>query len=174
VAANALASSIANAGLFDGTTTPPASPAQQPVGTLMEGLILSGQQLLTDKTTIGNAIYLGGLHRVAIAAGSPQSYELGEIRSGLGVIPVGGVVHVAHTDLLTIVTDVNGDLLQQAYLRAGSKGFDYADAYSPGGDPVAQGQEPGATNYRVDANHAMIEGFTQLWYGAPNDARCSP
>jgi len=172
--ANAVAGSLSTAGLFDGTTTPPASPAQQPVGALMEGVILSGQQLLTDKTTIGNAIYLGGLHRAAVAAGAPLAYQLGEIRSALGVIPVGGTLHVAQTDLLTVVTDSSGDLIQQTYLRAGSKSFHYADAYSPGSEPVEQGQEPGAANYRVDANHAMVEGFTQLWYGAPNDARCAP
>jgi hypothetical protein len=173
VEADGVATSMANAGLFDGTTTPPAPPAAQPVGALMEGVILSGQQLLTDKTTIGNAIFLGGYHRVANTAGAAQAYELGQIRSALGAVPE-GTVQLANTSLLTIVTDASGDLLQQAYLRAGSKSFHYASAYAAGGDPVAQGQEPGATNYRVDADHAMIEGITQLWIGAASDARCAP
>jgi hypothetical protein len=169
----ALAAAIATDGLFDGTTMPPPAPAVQPVGALLEGVILSGQQLLTDKTTIGNAIYLGGLHRVAVGAGVAQSYELGQIRSALGGVPPGHI-QLVHTSLLTIVTDANGDLLQQAYLRAGSKAFGYAAVYAPGSEPVEQGQEPGATNYRVDANHAMIEGITQLWHGAASDARCAP
>jgi hypothetical protein len=169
----ALAGAMSTDGLFDGTMAPPPAPAIQPVGALMEGLILSGQQLLTNKTTIGNVIYLGGLHRVAVGAGVPQSYQLGQIRSALGWSPP-GTLQLANTSLLTIVTDTSGDLLQQTYLRAGSKTFHFAQAYSPGGEPVAQGQEPGATNYLTAANHAMVEGFTQLWYGAANDPRCAP
>jgi hypothetical protein len=169
VAANTLAGALATAGLFDGTTTPGTPP---PVGALMEGVILSGQQLLTNKTTIGNAIMLGGFHRVAVSAGAPLAYELGEIRAALGGIAQ-GTSQIANTSLTTIVIQ-NGNTVQQAYLRAGSKAFGYAAAYSPGADPVAQGQEPGATNYRSDADHAMVEGFSQLWVGAANDARCAP
>ena len=154
-------------------STTSAAPAVQPVGAVMEGLVLSGSQVLTNKTTIGNAVMLGGFHRVTVGQGTVLSYELGEIRSALGWVPA-GTLQPAHTSLLTIVTDANGDLLQQTYLRAGSKAFGFADAYSPGSEPVAQGQEPGATNYRSDAVHAMVEGFTQLWYGAANDARCAP
>ncbi len=172
-AANALAGAMTSAGLFDGTMTPPAPPAAQPVGALMEGVILSGQQLLTNKTTIGNAIFLGAMHRVVKESGGTQAYELGQIRSALGAVST-TTVQLAGTSLLTIVTDANHDLLQQAYLRAGSKTFGYAAAYSPGSEPVEQGQEPGATNYRSDANHAMIEGITQLWVGASSDARCAP
>ncbi|MGD0529095.1 MAG: hypothetical protein ABSE49_28410, partial [Polyangiaceae bacterium] len=173
VAANALATSMSNVGLFDGTTMPPPAPAVQPVGALMEGIILSTGQLLTNKTVIGNAVYLGGMHRVAVSSGAPLSYQLGEIRSALGGVPQ-GTIQLASTSLFTIVTDANGDLLQQAYLRAGSKDFHYAEAYSPGAEPIEQGQEPGATNYLASANHAMIEGLTQIWYGAANDSRCAP
>lgn len=172
-AANALAGAMTSAGLFDGTMTPPAPPAAQPVGALMEGVILSGQQLLTNKTTIGNAIFLGAMHRIVKESGGTQAYELGQIRSALGAVSQ-TTVQLAGTSLLTIVTDANHDLLQQAYLRAGSKTFGYAAAYSPGSEPVEQGPEPGATNYRSDANHAMIEGITQLWVGASSDARCAP
>jgi len=109
---------------------------------------------------------------VAVSAGAPLAYELGEIRAALGGIPQ-GASQIANTSLTTIVIQ-NGNTVQQAYLRAGSKAFGYAAAYSPGGDPVAQGQEPGATNYVSAANHAMVEGFSQLWVGAANDARCAP
>ena len=164
-AGDAVGAAMTNAGLFDGTATPPSPP---PAGAFMEGLILSGSQVLTNKTTIGNAIMLGGFHRVQVGQGTVLAYELGEMRSTLTqLLP-------ANTSLLSVVTDQNGNLIQQSYLRAGSKAFGYADAYSPGGEPVVQGQETGATNYRSDAVHAMVEGFTQLWHGAANDARCAP
>jgi len=162
---NDLAGALTAAGLFDGTATPPTPP---PPGALMEGLILSGQQLLTNKTTIGNAIMLGGFHRVATGEGSLLSYQLGEMRAALAQL------QPANSSLLTIVTDASGDPLQQSYLRAGSKEFGYAVAYSPGSEGVGLGVEEGATNYRSDAVHAMVEGVTQVWHGASNDARCAP
>ena len=65
------------------------------------------------------------------------------------------------------MTDTTGNPEQQAYLRAGSQAYGYALSY-----PVDAGMlEPGATNYRSDAVHAMVEGLTQLWHGAPDDAR---
>jgi hypothetical protein len=159
-----LAGAVTNAGLFDGTPTPSAPP---PPGALMEGLILSGQQLLTDKTTVGNAIMLGGFHRVVIGEGSTLSYQLGEMRAALTQL------QPANSSLLSVVTDA-GDPIQQSFLRAASKGFGYAVAYSPGGDGGGEGPEVGATNYRSDAVHAMIEGITQIWYGAAGDTRCAP
>jgi hypothetical protein len=136
----------------------------------MEGLILSGSQVLTNKATIDNSIMLGGAHRVQVGAGSPLAYQLGEIRSALTQL------QPARTSLLSIVTDQNGNLIQQSYLRAGSKAFGYAVAYTPGaeGGPEGTAQEQGATNYRSDAVHAMVEGLSQLWHGAANDARCAP
>jgi hypothetical protein len=170
VAGAGVAAAMTNAGLFDGNTNPPPAPAPPPVGAYMEGLILSGSQLLTNKTTIGNAIMLGGSHRVQVGAGSPLAYQLGEIRAALTQL------QPANSSLLSVVTDQNGDLIQQSYLRAGSKAFGYAVAYTPGaeGGPEGTTQEPGATNYRSDAVHAMIEGISQLWHGAANDARCAP
>jgi hypothetical protein len=157
----ALAASVAAAGLFDGTTTPGSPP---PVGAFMEGVGPMG--VLTNKTSIGNAIMLGGLHRIYGEVGTPLAYELGQTRTALLQL------QPAKTSLMSVVTDSNGNPVQQSYLRAASKSFDYAVAYAPDGG--AAGQEPGATDYRPAALHAMIEGFNQLWHGAPNDARCAP
>jgi hypothetical protein len=155
-----LAAAVTSANLFDGTTTPGTPP---PVGAFMEGLGPSG--VLTDKTTIGNAIILGGLHRLTLQQGSAQAYTLGEARSALTqVLP-------ANTSLLSIVTDSNGNPEQQSYLRAGSKSYGYAVAYGAGGDA---GLEPNASAYRSDAVHAFIEGMTQLWHGAANNPSCAP
>ena len=157
----ALASAMVSAGLFDGTASPPSPP---PPGAFMEGLVLSSGGLLTNKTTLGNAIMLGGLHRVVVGAGASVAYALGELRSALVQFAP------ASSSLFTIVTDSTGNPEQQAYLRAGSKSFGYALAY-----PVDAGAlEPGSSNYRSDAVHAMVEGFSQLWRGAPDDARCAP
>ncbi len=157
-----LASAMTAAGLFDGTATAPQPPS--PPGAYMEGLVLSSGTLLTDKTTVGNAIMLGGFHRVALGAGSTLGFQLGELRAALVQFSP------AHSSLFTIVTDTSGNPEQQAYLRAGSKAYGYALGY-----PIDAGAlEPGATNYRADAVHAMVEGLTQLWHGAPDDARCAP
>jgi hypothetical protein len=162
-----VATALTNAGLFDGVSNPPPPPATPPVGAFMEGLVLSGAQVLTNKTTLGNAILLGGFHRVSVGQGSMLSYVLGEVRSSLLQL------QPAHTSLLSIVTDSNGNLIQQSYLRAGSKAFGYALAFSPAGEGGG-GQEPGATDYRSDAVHAMVEGLTQLWHGSSHDAPCAP
>jgi hypothetical protein len=156
-----LAGSVAKANLFDGTTSPPSPP---PVGAFMEGVGPAG--LLTNKTTIGNAIMLGALHRIYTQVGTSYAYELGEVRSALlQLLP-------ANSSLMSVVADQSGNANQQAYLRAASKSFGYAVAYAPDGGSA--GQEPGATDYRPSANHAMVEGITQLWHGSSEDARCAP
>jgi hypothetical protein len=161
IAGASLAGAMNAASLFDGPVSPPMPP---PPGAFMEGLVLSSSTLLRDKTTIGNAIMLGGFHRVALGAGSTLGYELGELRAALVQFSP------AHSSLFTIVTDSTGNPEQQAYLRAGSQAYGYALAY-----PVDAGAiEPGAANYRSDAVHAMVEGLTQLWHGAPDDVRCAP
>lgn len=156
-----LASAMTSAGLFDGTASPPSNP---PPGAFMEGLVLSTGALLTDKTTLGNSIMLGGLNRVVVGAGASVAYALGQLRASIIQFTP------AHSSLFTIVTDSTGQPEQQAYLRAGSKSFGYALAY-----PVDAGvTEPQATDYQSSAVHAMVEGFTQLWHGAPDDTRCAP
>jgi hypothetical protein len=156
-----LAEAVATAGLFDGSTSPGSPP---PVGAFFEGVGPSG--VLTNKTTIGNAIMLGAFHRIVVGSGSNYGYELGEVRSALlQFTPV-------RSSLFTVVADQNGNPIQQAYLRAASKSFDYAVTYT--GDGGTGGQEPGATDYRSDAVHAFVEGITQLWHGSANNPTCAP
>jgi hypothetical protein len=162
VSGASLATAMTAMGLFDGTAS--ASPPPSPPGAFMEGLILSSGALLTDKTTTGNAVFLGGFHRVVLGAGSTLGFQLGELRAALVQFSP------AHSSLFTIVTDANGNPEQQAYLRAGSKAFGYALAYPTDAGAI----EPGAANYRSDATHTMVEGLTQLWHGAPDDVRCAP
>ncbi len=162
MAAANVAAAMASAGLFDGNTQPGTPP---PVGAAMEGLGAGG--VLTNKPTVANAILLGGLHRVATAVGAPTpSYMPGEIRTSLTQFTP------ANSSLFSIVTDSNGNPVQQAYVTAGSKSYGYAVVYGPdGGDG---GLAAGATNYQSAATHAMIEGFNQLWHGAPGDLHCAP
>lgn len=156
-----LAAALTGANLFDGTTQP-SSPAKP--GAFLEGLGPAG--ILTNKTTTGNAILLGGLHRVATGAGTAQAYTLGQVRAALTqALP-------ANSSLFSVVTDSNGNPVQQAYLRAGSKSFGYAASYAPDGG--AAGQEQGATDYRTDALIAFVEGITQLWHGEANNPVCAP
>jgi hypothetical protein len=152
-----LAASVAHAGLFDGVTNPTSPP---PVGAFYEGIGPSG--LLTNKTTVGNAIMLGAFHRIAVAAGSSFAYELGQTRAALlQFSPV-------HSSLFSVVSDQNGNPIQQAYLRAASKTYGYAVTYGDGGP------EPGATDYRSDAVNAFVEGISQLWHGTASNPSCAP
>jgi len=153
-----LAASIAHAGLFDGVSSPGSPP---PVGAFYEGIGPTG--LLTNKTTIGNAIMLGAFHRIAVAAGSSFAYELGQTRAALlQFSPV-------KTSLFSVVADQNGNPVQQAYLRAASKSYDYAASYTADG-----GLEPGAADYRTDAVNAFVEGINQLWHGTASNPSCAP
>jgi hypothetical protein len=153
----ALAASIAHAGLFDGVTNPTSPP---PVGAFYEGIGPTG--LLTNKTTVGNAIMLGAFHRIAVAVGSSFAYELGQTRAALlQFSPV-------QSSLFSVVADQDGNPIQQAYLRAASKTYGYAVVYGDGG------LEPGATDYRSDAVNAFVEGISQLWHGTANNPSCAP
>lgn len=167
-AGNALAAAMTTAGLFDGNPSPPPAPAPFPVGAFMEGLVLSGSQMLTDKPTIANAVMLGGFHRVAQGQGSPLLYERPETVLALTQQEPAG------SSFLTVVTDSNGSPDQQSFLRATSKGFGYAVAVAPGSEGGGQGEEQGARNYRSDAVHAVMEGLTQLWHGTIHDTHCAP
>jgi hypothetical protein len=160
-AASDLASAVTQANLFDGTTSPGTPP---PPGAFVEGLGPAG--LLTNKTTIGNAILLGGLHRTAMEVGLTLAYELGETRAALTQ------PRPAHTSLFSVVVDPNGFPAQNSFLRASAKSFDYAVTYAADGG--AGVEEPGARDYRADAVHAMVEGLTQLWHGAANNPDCAP
>jgi hypothetical protein len=159
-AASDLASAVVQANLFDGTTSPGTPP---PPGAFMEGVGPAG--VLTNKTTIGNAMMLGGLHRTLMDVGVTLAYTLGEMRAALTQ------AQPAHSSLFSVVTDPSGLPAQQAFLRASSKSFDYAVTYADAGAAV---EEPGARDYRADAVHALVEGLSQLWHGAANNPNCAP
>ena len=146
---------------------PDPAGAAAPPGAFLEGLVLSGQQLLTDKTTIGNSVMLGGFERVYRRRGArPSPTRLGEVRR-----PALVQLTPAHSSLLTIVTDSNDDG-RAAVVPAGRLAAVRLRPRLPGRRRAAE--EQGATNYRSDAVHAMVEGVSQLWHGAADDARCAP
>jgi hypothetical protein len=106
------------------------------------------------------------------------NYENLGIRSALDeytLDPSSSAIPAQHTTFLTVVTDPNGDVIQQAYLPAVSKDWGYARAFSPdGGDAGGDaGLEPAASDYATAANLAMIEGLTQLWLARPNAPPCA-
>jgi hypothetical protein len=146
-------------GLYDGMqSTPGAVP-----GAFLEGMVVSSGAFLTNKTTLGNAWTMGAYARIVVGGAGSRGWLPTNLRAGLVQYTP------AHSSLFTIVTDSQGQPEQQAFLRAGSQSFGYALAY-----PTDAGtQEMGATNYRSDAVHALVEGLTQLWHGV-RDAPCAP
>lgn len=154
-----LAQAMNTAGLFDGVSPLPSPPpATAPVGAMLEGLVLSSGEKLTNKTTIANAAFLGGYNLVQLGLGATLGYEVGEVRSALTQrLP-------PSSSLLSVIPD------QTAFFAAASQSYGYALAY-----PEDAGMEaPGARSYRVDAVAAMVEGFTQLWFKAANNPHCAP
>jgi hypothetical protein len=152
---NTLIDALTKASLFDG---PAAQDAALP-GAFMEGL--RGAPVLTNKPLLGNAFLLGGLHRIAIAIGADDGYEAKQLRAALlGQLPL-------NSSFLSIVNN------QNAYLRAASRDWHFAIAYTAeGGDA---GLEPHAQSYRTDAVAAMVEGMTQLWHGGTEaQVACAP
>jgi hypothetical protein len=167
VMAAALGDAMTKAMLWDGPTAAAADGGLGSPGAFLEGLLPSaGGALLTNKTVLTSAYFLGGMHRVALGQGYDNVYQLGSTRSALTQLLPG------HSSFLSAVTDMNGNPLQQAYLRATSKGWSYAVSFDADGG--AGGQEPGATSYQSAAGHAMIEGLAQLWHGNPHGASCPP
>lgn len=162
IAGSDLATAITAAGLFDGSTNPPTPPTP---GTFMQGLLPSDGVVLTNKTSIGNAILLGAFHRIATGYGSALSYELGEVRAGLTAITT------CNTSLLSVVCSPSGPV-QQAYLTAASKAYGLPATFADDGGTSAP--PAGASDYQTEATIAAIEGFTQLWHGATHAASCAP
>jgi hypothetical protein len=164
--ATALVQSLVDANLFDGTMSPPTKGA--PPGAFLEALIPSTGAIDTNKTTLGNAWLLGGMHRVALGTPSHLSDIL------LGQLDAALIQQTpANSSLYTAVVDtVSGNAIQTDYLRAVSKSFHYATAFSPDGG--TGGQEQGADSYRSDATAAVIESLTQLWRGRQQATPCSP
>jgi hypothetical protein len=144
---NTIISALTNAGLYDG----PSDHTSMDPGTFMEGL--RGGVVLTNKTTLGNAFLLGGLHRIAESSGVDDSYEAKQLRAGLLQLSP------SNSSLLSVVQNPS----QNAYLRAASKDFHFAVSYAPDGGPL--GPEPRAQSYTTAAVGAMVEGMTQLWHG---------
>ena len=76
-----------------------------------------------------------------------------------------------NSNLLSVLTNAQDQVIQQDYLRASSRAFGLAVAFSPDGGSGG-GPEPGAANYRADALAAMVEGFTQRWRQRPDPPPC--
>ena len=72
--------------------------------------------------------------------------------------------------LFSAIVDSTGQNVQQAFLRATSRSWGLAQVFQ--GDAGDAGLEPGAADYRTDANLAFVEGLTQLWTGFPNPPAC--
>jgi len=167
--ANAIVQSMVTAGIFDGNIPDDEAgiPSPVPAGAFMEALVPSTSAIDTNKTTIGNAWLLGAVHRVGVGMLAP----LTDVVQPQLLVAVTQQTP-ANSSLFTVVTDTQtGNPVQTEYLRASSKDFHYATAFSPDGG--TGGQEPGATSYRADATAAVIEGLTQLWRGTPNAPPCS-
>jgi hypothetical protein len=147
--------------LWDGSPSAVLTP-----GAFVEGLVPSdGNALVTDKTTLGNALLLGGVHRLAVVRGTTASYVLGQLRSALLQNSP------AHSSLFTVVTDSSGFPTQDGFLRASSRDWNYATVFQVGGGGA---EEPGAEEYRADALNAVAEGLDQLWYGGEDAPTCAP
>lgn len=161
--ADALIGSLVQAKVWDGTTVAGSDPAA-----FVEGLLPSpggsAGVLLTNKTTIANAYLLGAVIRIRSMATTNNGFLSGHLIASF--VPT----TTAHSNLLSVLTNAQGQVVQQDYLRASSRAFDLAAGYSSDGG--AAGQEPGAANYRADALAAMIEGFTQRWRQRPDPPPC--
>jgi hypothetical protein len=119
---------------------------------------------MTDKTTLGNAFLLGGAHRLAVVRGTTAVYVLGQLRAALlQSMP-------QNSSLFSVVTDSNGFPVQDGFLRATSKNWGYAAAFSPDGGSAL---EIDAKEYRADAMNAVAEGLGELWYGVQNGPPCA-
>jgi hypothetical protein len=163
---------------------PPAPP-----GAFMAGWVPSLGVAMTNQTVAGNASLLAGFgvttafdampvagcqHDPNLNAVSCNFENLG-IRSAFDEMPpdpTATMLWPAHSSFLSVVTDQNGDVVQQAYLSAASKEWGFAQAFSstPGADA---GLVPGASDYGTAASLAMIEGLTQLWIVRPNAPACA-
>ena len=172
------------ASLFDGIqfmsdAGDPTAPA--PPGAFLEGYVPSTGATLTNKTVLGNALLFAGSVRTGIVAASPLSYENNGMRWALSeTVPASIALHIgyattpwpANTNLYSVIVDNTGQNVQQAFLRASSKAWGLAQVSPASGTPGDAGLEPGATDYRTDANLAFIEALTQLWLGFPNAPAC--
>lgn len=172
----ALVSSMTNAGLFNGQTTVPPmmdpTTYVPPPGAWAEGLVPSLHRTLTNQTTLSSALMLGGYVRArALGVPTSWSWEVSVIRQGLSfTTPTGGQWN-ANTNMASVVTDHLGDVVQLSYLAATSRGWGWAQAFSPtGGDA---GVDPTAMSYSTAAVNSMIEGLSQYWYEQVGMSPCA-
>jgi hypothetical protein len=152
----ALLDALSSAQMWDGVAEHDAGTP----GTYVEALLPpaapdAAAVALTNRTTAGNALLLGGLRRLSVAYGNDSLWHARQLRPALlQSAPT-------HSSLFSVVSG------QQGFFRAASRGWDFAAA--PDG---ASGQEPRAQSYRAAAVAAAIEGLTQLWVAQPNELAC--
>jgi len=168
--------------IFDGVYLDPANPPSViPPAAFMEGYIPSTGLLLTDKTTIGNALVFGGTARASsLGAGTPcvgvfcLSWENAQIRWALSASQANGEPWSPGQNLMSAVVSSMNQVVQLSYLRATSRAYSWATGYvlDGGPDASASGTQNGAMNYPTAATAAMVEGLTQLWYGRQNPPIC--
>jgi hypothetical protein len=161
--ADALLGSLVQAKVWDGIPAAGSDPAA-----FVEGILPAAGggagALLTNKTTLSNAYILGAVIRIRSMATTNYGFLSGHLIAAF--VPT----TTPHSNLLSVLTDLQGQVVQQGYLRASSRAFGLAVAYSPDGG--AAGEEPGAASYRADALAAMIEGFMQRWRQRPDPPPC--
>ena len=158
-----LVTALTTAGLFNGQTVAPQGAVMPAPGAWMQGLVPSLGLTLTNQTTASSALLLGGYGR-AQALGVPTQWggELAGLGLALDFTSPTGVPWPANSNLVSVVTDALGDVTQVAYLPAVSKGWGWAQAFSPSGADA--GPDLDAAAYSTAAVNAMVEGVTQSWY----------
>ncbi|HEX8791101.1 MAG TPA: hypothetical protein VF765_09110 [Polyangiaceae bacterium] len=198
--ANQIVGAMTASNLFHGTYPPslctgcqPGIEPPAPPGAFMEGYVPSLSMVMPNQTVAGNAYLLGGFGFTTAIEATPVAgcqndpnlnavscnFENAGIRSALDEMPpdpMASMIWPAHSSFLSVVTDQNGDVIQQAYLSAVSKVWGFAQAFSTTGGTDAgagAGLEPGASDYSTAANLAMIEGLTELWVTRPNAPPCA-
>jgi hypothetical protein len=160
----ALVTALTTAGLFNGATTAPQGGGPAVPAAWMQGLVPSLGQTLTNQTTASNALLMGGYARgQSLGAAGAWSYEAAGAIEALDFSSPNGVAWPPNTNLVSVVTDKLGDVIQVAYLPAASRGWSWPQAFSPSGTDA--GLAPDAMSYGTAAVNAMVEGATQLWYG---------
>jgi len=162
-------------------------PAANP-SVFLEGYVPSLGVPMHNVTVAGNVNLLGGFAFTTAIDAMPAAgcqfdpnlnvtscnFENLGIRAALDEYtqdPSSSTIPPPHSTFLTVVTDQNGDVIQQAFLPAASKDWGFAQVFSTA--PGDAGLEPGATDYSTAANLAMIEGLTQLWVTRPNAPACA-
>jgi hypothetical protein len=160
--ADAIIESLVAAKLWHGSASASSDP-----GAFLEGIVPSaGGALLSNQTTLSNAYVLAAVIQIRAGSTSAHGYLVGQLIAALvpSVSP--------HSNFLSILTNTQDQVIQQDYLRAGSRAFDLAVSFSPDGG--ASSPEPGATSYTADALAAVVESFTTRWRERPNMGPCGP